>query len=154
MRACSQGEENCKDSQQSNSKEHKGYHSPREKRASLLLVRASLCSGQVCGGSDAVASRGSSRSEHCPCWPTPLSWRRVLTVPHTHLCSRKAGVSVPRLASQVLLSEALPTRSPRLPSSVAALAVCPPFIPVRALCPPVSLLPKGQTASHSGCCHF
>lgn len=70
------------------------------KRASLLLVRASLCSGRVCGGNNAVASRGSSRSEHCPCWPAPLSWRRVLTVPHTHLCSRKAGVSVPRLASQ------------------------------------------------------
>lgn len=125
-----------------------------EKRAPLLLVTASLCGGRVCRGNDHVASGRSSRCEYCPLrWPASLSWRRVLTGPHAHFCSHRAGVSVPRLASQCCSPRPFP---PGLLCALFSGCTCrlPSFLPRESVCPFVSLLPKGQTASHSGCCRF
>lgn len=64
---------------------------------------------------------------------------------NTHFWSLKAGVSVPRLALK-------PLSSASLAPCVAPTTLCSPFLLV-SVCTILSLLPKGQTACHSGWCH-
>lgn len=85
--------------------------------------------GQAHRGNDHVASRGSSWFEYCPfCWPAPLSWRRILTMPHTPIFVVVKPVSPsPDWPRSAALSEALP----------ASLLVCPVWwVPVMSALPP------------------
>lgn len=86
------------------------------RRAALLLVRAFLCSGRVCGGSAAEAGRGSSQSEHCPFLlaSAPVLETCLDGATHPPLFSRSRCLH-PLTGLAVLLSEALPARSPGLP---------------------------------------
>lgn len=79
------------------------------------------------------------------CLPMSLSLRLVLTVPHTQFWSLWAGLLCSHLGSEA--HPASPLCSVWVPVLFATSSqyTCPVIIP---------LLPKGQTASHAGWCHF